>query len=212
MSQHIYNHIRKTDQKLLAVLDSASVQLTRLQSNDDCSTYFARLCRDIVGQQLSTTVAAVIFARFEKLFEHTGITPDQILSKSEEELRSVGLSWAKVKYIRDLAEKSQTNAIRYSDFGRLTDEEIIIELTEVNGIGRWTAEMFLIFTLGREDVFSFGDLGLRKGFQKLYQVPDDKLKQKMQQVTQRWSPYRSYGSLILWQYFDQQKKNAAASK
>ena len=120
----------------------------------DESKYFYDLCRTIVGQQLAGKAANAIFARFEKLF--LGVTPENVLSAEPELLRNSGLSWAKVRSVQDLASKVLNGDLRLADLSSLDNEELITELTKVKGIGRWTAEMFLMFRLGRDDVFSLG--------------------------------------------------------
>ena len=112
------------------------------------------------------------------------------------------MSWAKARYIKDLAEKTLDGDIKFKELSHADDETIIRELTKVKGIGRWTAEMFLIFTLGREDIFSFGDLGLRKRFEKLYGNRRARTQKSMEAITRQWSPYRSYASLALWHLRD----------
>lgn len=125
--------------------------------------YFVALAREIVGQQLSGHVAKIIFARFKDLFPKRQVTPSRILKISDQDLRNTGMAWAKVASLKDLARKIQEKKLRIKQLHALHDEEVVKKLIQVRGIGRWTAEMFLIFTLQREDVFSVGDLGLRKG-------------------------------------------------
>lgn len=158
--------------------------------------YFVALCEDIVGQQLSGKAADSIWARFEKLFSKKQVTPDKLLKLTDEQIRNIGTSWAKVKYLKDLAGKVKAKAIHLESLEKLADSEVVVELTKIKGIGPWTAEMFLIFTLKREDIFSFGDLGLNKAIKKLYG------KRKPESIIKRWSPYRSFGSLTLWYSLD----------
>lgn len=113
------------------------------------------------------------------------------------------MSWAKARYIRDIAEKMERREVRLSRLHTLGDEEVIAELTKIKGVGRWTAEMFLMFSLGREDVFSFGDLGLRKAMQKLYGMPEFSRK-RAESIVIRWSPYRTFASRILWKTSDRE--------
>jgi DNA-3-methyladenine glycosylase II len=112
------------------------------------------------------------------------------------------MSWAKAWYVRDLAQKTKTKTVRFTGFPAMPEEEVILELTKVKGISRWTAEMFLIFTLGREDIFSHGDLGLRKGMERVYGKHRTRTRKSMEAIAGRWSPYRSYGSLALWHVLD----------
>lgn len=165
----------------------------------DESKYFHDLCRTIVGQQLAAKAANAIFARFEKLF--LGVTPENVLSVEPELLRNSGLSWAKVRSVQDLASKVLNGDLRLADLSSLDNEELITELTKVKGIGRWTAEMFLMFRLGRDDVFSLGDLGLKNGLKK-YLGKGDMEKTEINEYTQRWSPYRTYGAIAMWHLLD----------
>ena len=119
----------------------------------------------------------------------------------DDALRNAGMSWAKVNYIKNIAEAYIKNAIQFDKFHILPDSEIITQLTSIKGIGNWTAEMFLMFTLGREDVFSHGDLGLRKGFTKIYKI-ENPSKDQIENVTSKWKPFRSYGSIALWHALD----------
>jgi len=144
--------------------------------------YFEDLCDSIISQQLSIKAASTIWSRIKTLVGK--ITPKNILKIPDEKYRAAGSSWAKIKYIKDLAMRD----IDFTDFPTLSDNEIAKRLIEVKGIGPWTAEMFLIFTLGRPDVFSEGDLGLKNAMKKLPGLKQAKV----------WSPYRSYASRILW--------------
>lgn len=155
--------------------------------------YFVNLCDAIVSQQLSGKAAETIWNRFLTLFPKKKVNPQTVLKLSDEQVRAVGISYAKIKYIKDLAEKTLDGSIKFDKFLDLPDHEIARELTAVKGIGPWTAEMFLMFTLARPDVFSVGDLGIRNAIKKLYQSePDPKT----------WSPYRSYACRILWKSLD----------
>src|SRR5258708_2883907 len=185
----IHRHFQHIDPIMYAVIKTFSFEV--LQKNNDASSYFSKLCGAIIGQQLSGKVADVIEARFVTLLKKK-VTPARVLKIPDEKLRGIGLSWAKVKYVKDLATKVASGEVDLESMPQLDDETVVVELTKVKGIGRWTAEMFLLFTLGREDIFSFGDLGLKKGFQKLYGA-EISLKE-MTTIIESWSPYRSYGS------------------
>lgn len=158
--------------------------------------YFTALCEDIVGQQLSAKAADSIFARFTGLFPKKQITPGRLLKLKDQQIRDIGTSWAKAKYLKDLAGQVKAKTIHLEKLEQLTDSEVVAELTKIKGIGPWTAEMFLIFTLKREDVFSRGDLGLNKAFKKLYG------QRRLETVIRPWSPYKSFGSLALWHSLD----------
>lgn len=158
--------------------------------------YFSDLCESIIGQQLSNKVADVIIKRTKDLFGGK-LTPESIIKMDHEQLRKVGLSNAKANYIKNLSQHWIDGKINYVHFNELTDEEIISELVQVKGIGRWTAEMFLMFSLGRTDIYSFGDLILRTGVIKHYRLR--KIDQKrIEAMAKKWSPNRTLASRVLW--------------
>jgi len=162
--------------------------------------HFASLASAIVGQQLSGKVADVIWARLKTLVGGS-VTPESLLDAAETDLRATGLSNAKVRYVKALAEAAASGVLQLGAMNELDDEAIIKELTAIKGIGRWTAEMFLIFSLGREDVFSCGDGGLQRAFQWLYGIEPSK--ENMLRVSAAWTPYRTYASLYLWEALNQ---------
>ncbi len=159
--------------------------------------FFRKLCREIIAQQLAGSAAQAITKRFNNLLQNR-VTPSRVLSFKDKHFRNVGLSWAKARYILDLADKVKTREVELSNLHKLEDSLVVEELVKVKGIGPWTAEMFLIFTLGREDVFSFGDLGLNKGLQKLYGFKSKPTQNQIKKIIKSWSPYKSYASLALW--------------
>ncbi|EKD67591.1 MAG: hypothetical protein ACD_48C00323G0001 [uncultured bacterium] len=167
--------------------------------------YFLSLCREIITQQLAGGAARAIFGRFEKLFTTETVTAEKILLIPDQIIRDTGASWAKVKYIKSLAQCVVSKIIHLNKLNELSDAEVIEELVKVKGIGPWTAEMFLMFSLGREDVFSFGDLGLRHSLQKLYKMKKEPTVKQMEKITSKWSPYRTYGALLLWKSLDNEK-------
>ena len=158
---------------------------------------FLDLVDSIISQQLSGQAAATIFQRFKDLYGKKFPTPKQILETPDEKLRGVGLSGAKTKYVKALAQAVEEKSLDLKKLPSLEDEEIITELTKVKGIGRWTAQMILMFSLGRPDVFSSGDLALCKAVSNLYGIdPNDK--KKIEALALTWSPYRSLASRYLW--------------
>lgn len=159
---------------------------------------FLDLIEAIVNQQLSEKAGATIFSRFRASFPGGHLDPSSILSRSDESLRSVGVSWSKVRYIKALASSVEQGTLRLEDLPSKTDEAVIAELTKITGIGRWTAEMFLMFSLGREDVFSYGDLGLRRAIQSLYGMKREPTVRQMERIVTKWRPYRTYGAKLLW--------------
>lgn len=166
----------------------------------------------IIGQQLSSLAANAIFARFRKLFTRGRITPQTILERSDDTLRACGLSGAKVRAIKNFAEAVKRGELDMKTLHLSKDEVVIAELTKVKGIGPWTAEMVLMFSLGRTDVFSAGDLGLRKGIVQLYGLKKFPSEKKMAELTKKWSPYRTYAARVLWKVADAKKNRVARSK
>lgn len=159
--------------------------------------YFPALVRSIIGQQLSVTVARTIWERAEALCRE--VTPQAIAGFDGAELKKIGLSGKKISYLKDLSQKVINGAIDLNGFALLPDDQIIDRLIKVKGIGRWTAEMFLIFSLGRLDVFSLGDLGLKRSIQWLYGLKKLPAEGTMTRYAKKWVPYRTVASLYLWE-------------
>lgn len=160
--------------------------------------YFMDLCKAIISQQISVCAAAAVFARFRALFSHRLPTPAKVLACPVAQLKTAGLSQQKCGYLCNLARHFATGEIMPRRISAMDDEQVIKTLTAVKGIGRWTAEMFLIFTLARPDVFSLGDYGLRSSCQKLYGNGTKLTNQDLLDLSARWKPFRSYASLYLW--------------
>jgi DNA-3-methyladenine glycosylase II len=164
------------------------------------TNYYQALIRSIIGQQLSVKAASTINARFLALFGGELPDPAAIVQKSIEELRSTGLSNQKANYIRDLAQHILDGRIAFDHFGRLSNEEIIAELTAVKGIGEWTVHMFLMFCMGRPDVLAPGDLGIRSGIQKLYGLDHLPNPTEVQHLARKngWHPYETAACWYIW--------------
>jgi DNA-3-methyladenine glycosylase II len=161
------------------------------------SRYFRDLAESIIGQQLSGKVAPIITRRVVTAVG-TDFTPTAVLKTDFGALRQAGLSNAKARYICNLAEAWLSVPFLQTDFTHQDDETIIAELTKIKGIGRWTVEMFLIFGLGRPDVFSAGDYGLRRALLNAYQLPESAKPKELIQRAEQWLPHRSLASRILW--------------
>lgn len=159
--------------------------------------YYVKLISSIIGQQLSPKAAKAIFTRVKTLCEE--VTPCNMISINDEALRNVGVSRPKIKYIKILSEEIISNKIDFSELQDLTDGEVVSKLTKFKGIGQWTAEMFLIFSLGRLDVFSKGDVGLKRAIMWLYDLNESNYKAKIEHISNNWIPYRSIASLYLWE-------------
>ncbi|PSQ24967.1 DNA-3-methyladenine glycosylase 2 family protein [Halobacteriales archaeon QS_9_67_17] len=164
---------------------------------DPADDPFARLVVSVCNQQLSTASAAAIE---ERLFDRFEVTPDAMLAADEAALRDVGLSEQKVGYVRNIAEAFRDGDLSVDRLDAMDDDEVKAALTEITGVGEWTAEMFLIFVLAREDVFPVGDLGIRKGMATLYGF-DETDRAGMSEHATRWKPYRSYASRYLWRAY-----------
>ena len=159
---------------------------------------FASLVRAIIAQQISTKAAAAIRGRLEQRLVVTGVTPEGVLALTPEALSAVGLSASKARSLQDLAEKVLSGAVPLSRLHRLPDEEVIASLIPVRGIGRWTAEMFLIFSLGRLDVLPVDDWGLRSGVKKHYELNEAPVRELLREMAEPWRPYRSIGTWYIW--------------
>lgn len=200
MYKKALDHFKKND----PILHKAGIQIQTLTISIHPDP-FLRLCRSIVGQQLSVKAAQTIFGRFEKLFKQ-GISPKELLTIPEETLRGAGLSYQKIKYLKDLSEKTISGEIDLHELHTKGNEEIVTELVKIKGIGAWTAEMFLMFSLGRPDVFSYGDLGLQNAIMKLYKLKQKPTEKQMEKLSKKWIPYRTFAAMILWRSLDNEPK------
>lgn len=164
-----------------------------------------QLCASIMSQQLSTKVATVIYNRFLNLFKSKSPKPAAILQVPHETLRSIGLSNAKALYVKNVCSFFIEHQLTDARLYKMSNEEVLSLLTQIKGVGQWTVEMLLMFTLARPDVFSTGDLGLQKAIIKLYNVAytnQKELFEKMNTIAANWSPYRTYACRYLWRALD----------
>ncbi len=163
------------------------------------------LCASIMSQQLSTKVADVIYNRFLLLFDGKEPTPRQIVDTPFETLRAIGLSNAKVGYVKNVAQFEIDFGMDPKKLHNMDNEEVILYLTQIKGVGRWTVEMLLMFALGREDVFAIDDLGIQNAMIKLYKLNREdkkKFREDLLRISQKWSPYRTYACKHLWNWKD----------
>lgn len=190
-------HLRRVDRNLAAVIAAVGPCQLTLRS---MPSPFAALMRAITYQQLSGKAASTILGRVLELFPaDTGATPESLLDLPHHRLRGAGLSRNKLLSIRDLAARSLDGTVPgFRQLARMPDEEIIERLTAVRGVGRWTAEMLLIFNLGRPDVLPVSDLGIRKGFQFAYGMKRLPALSTVERAGRAWVPYRSVASWYLW--------------
>lgn len=186
-------HFKKTDPVLYNV--AIKIELQELIKPDD---YFVDLVDSIISQQLSGKAAATIFGRFKKLFKKELVNPKNLLKLTDDQIRECGISYSKIKYIKGIAEQIKNKKLNLKNLENMTDEEVISELVKLKGVGNWTAEMFLMFTLGRPDVFSAGDLGLQNAMIKLYKLESKPSKEDLLTISTKWSPHRTIASRILW--------------
>jgi DNA-3-methyladenine glycosylase II len=164
-----------------------------------------RLCASIMSQQLNTKVARVIFQRFLELYGSEEPTPEQIVATPFEKLKAIGLSNAKTRYVLNVAQFAIDHDLNDKKLKKMSDLQIIELLTQIKGVGRWTVEMLLMFTLGREDLFSADDYGIQTAMKKLYKLDDSNKKEfreKLLKISQKWAPYRTYACLHLWHWRD----------
>lgn len=192
-------HLSK-DKKLKKLVSAGEPHKLRKRKN--ICTY---LCASIMSQQLSTKVADVIYNRFLALYGGKEPMPQQILDTAFEKLRGIGLSNAKVNYVKNVAQFELDFGLDAKKLQKMNNEEVITYLTQIKGVGRWTSEMLLMFALGREDVFAVDDLGIQNAMIKLYGIDNSdkkRLKTELLRISQKWSPYRTYACLHLWQWKD----------
>ncbi len=191
-------HLRGADPVLARVIDAVGpieIELRRER--------FQALGRAIIFQQLAGAAAHTIYTRFVALFPGRRFpAPRQVLDASSEDLRRVGLSRQKSLYLKDLAAHVDNGTLNFHRFAKMADEEIILDLTRVHGIGRWTAEMFLMFNLGRPDVLPVDDLGVRNAARRLYRMRKMPDAQRLRALAEGWRPYRSAASWYLWRSGD----------
>lgn len=198
MSKKIFSHFKKADPKLYRVLEKVHKihgdEIFSLKKHD---FLFDRLVESIVSQQLSVRVADVIYERVLNLLPSKKLNPAHLLKAKDEDLRKAGMSYGKIKYLKDLSERVKSGELNLDNLENLDNEEVIKELTKVKGIGRWTAEMFLMFALARPDIFSHGDLGLKNAIKRIYGLEKYEI-EEAKEIVIKWSPYRTIAAKILW--------------
>ena len=198
-------HISK-DKKMAKLLDQQEPFELKFHKN-----ICLRLCASIMSQQLSTKVAKVIYHRFLELYGGEEPTPQQIVTTPFETLRAIGLSNAKTQYVLNVAQFAIDHKLDDKKLKKMSDEEIIALLTQIKGVGKWTVEMLLMFTLGREDIFSADDYGIQVAMKNIYKLDDANkkdFKEKMLKISKKWAPFRTYACLHLWHW----KDNVPATK
>jgi DNA-3-methyladenine glycosylase II len=189
-------HLKRSDPALKALIQRAGPYRQQMAPAD-----FPALARSIVFQQLSGKAASTIFGRLEAAVNRR-VTPRAVLKLDEARMRSLGLSKQKTAYLRDLAQKTLTREVDFRALPGMPDEEVIAHLTAVKGVGVWTAQMFLIFALGRPDVLPTADLGIRAAMKKQYGLPELPKPAEMEKIAAPWRPYCSVACWYLWRSLD----------
>jgi DNA-3-methyladenine glycosylase II len=195
-------HLRSVDHVLRRLIDERGPIDPATDRRGSRPDPYQALARAIVGQQLSTKAAGSIWARVTELFGGDTPSPAQLLEVESQELRDAGLSWSKVGFLKDLAERVEDGRLDLERLSELSDDDVIAELTAIKGVGRWTAEMFLIFHLGRPDVISTGDLGIRRAAQVAYGLDDLPGPTDLDRIAEPWRPHRTLACLYLWRSLD----------
>ena len=199
-SRTAVRHLRAADPVLRKVIDAVGPFSLPLEPSQ-----FRMLVRSIISQQISTKAARAIHKRVQELVKPRLITAQNLSQFSTDELRSAGLSPQKTRYLIDLTHKVTGGELKLRRLGGLPDEEIIEQLTQVKGIGRWTAQMFLIFCLGRLDVFPYDDLGIRSAIKRLYELDELPDKSSGMRIATPWRPYATVASWYCWRSFHSQE-------
>jgi DNA-3-methyladenine glycosylase II len=193
-------HLRQVDSIMSDLIEKAGPFTLKLDRNR-----FGMLVRSILSQQISTNAARAIRLRLDELLLPDKLSPEAIANVTDEQLRAVGLSGQKVSYLRDLSARVLDHRLRLDRIGRMNDEAAIEHLIQVHGIGRWTAQMFLIFSLGRLDIFPHDDLIVRSSIRELYGLEELPDKRTSHEIAQLWSPYRSVAAWYCWRLIDVKK-------
>ncbi len=190
--------LMKADRVLRRVMEETGPIHPEIDRRGSRSDPWEALARAIVGQQLSTRAAASIWTKLTDQFGGRTPTPEELLRQRPATLLKAGLSRAKASYLRDLAQRVKDGRLELGRFKEMADEDVIAELIEVKGVGRWTAEMFLIFHLGRPDIAAVGDLGIRRAVQNAYGFDDLPGPDELNRIAEKWRPHRTLASLYLW--------------
>jgi DNA-3-methyladenine glycosylase II len=194
------DHLRSVDHVLRGLIDERGPIDPETDRRGSRPDGYQALARAIVGQQLSTKAAGSIWGRVTELFDGRTPSPAQLLEIDGQRLRDAGLSWSKVGFLKDLAERVEDGRLDLEHLRELSDEDVIAKLTEIKGVGRWTAEMFLIFHLARPDVISTGDLGIRRATQIAYELEDLPGPTDLERIAEPWRPHRTLA--CLWRSLD----------
>jgi DNA-3-methyladenine glycosylase II len=199
MHQNAIDHLRERDPKLARIIDRIGACELAPRTG---GSHFDALVRAIVYQQLSGKAAATIHGRVEALYGDRSPTPQEILATDDERLRAAGLSWQKISYIKDLATRVASGDLAVESLDAMPDDEVITSLVRVKGIGRWSAQMFLMFRLGRPNILPDLDLGVQRGIQHAYRLPALPTPKDVLRIGERWAPYASVASWYMWRLLE----------
>jgi DNA-3-methyladenine glycosylase II len=199
ITQEAAKYLVRNDKRLAPVIERVGLCTIRPHKN-----YYQELVDSIISQQLSVKAAAAIEGRFRDMFGGHFPSPEEILTKNVDQLRGIGFSYAKGRYVQDLAQKIIDGSVKFDTIDSLSNEEVVAELTAVKGIGEWTAHMFLMFCMGRSDVLPVGDLGVRNGVKALYGFQNAPSPDDVRDIATKnqWHPYESIASWYIWQSLD----------
>ena len=200
-------HLKRSDPVLARVIESVGPCRIRVREE---GSHFQALTRSIVYQQLSGKAAATILSRVEALFPNEISTPEAVTATSDEQLRAAGLSRQKIGYIRDLSSKVATGALPLDTVEEMTDDDLIDHLVQVKGIGRWTAQMFLMFRLGRRNVLPELDLGIQNAIKRAYRMRKRPTPKQVKRIGAKWAPHSTVACWYLWRSLENGDGQAAA--
>lgn len=193
-------HLQRADPVLAEVFARHGPHRFELRTG---GSHFDAIARAIVSQQLSVKAASTIHGRFRALYDGAGGTPDVVSRLPETRLREAGLSWQKIGYIQDLARRVASGELELDRIDEMSDDELVTRLTAVKGVGTWTAQMFLMFRLGRLDVLPVLDLGIQKAVQRAYGLRKRPTVRQVEKIARAWAPYRTIACWYLWRSLDQ---------
>lgn len=200
MHRSAVRHLRRADPVLAEVVARHGPHRFELRTG---GSHFDAIARAIVSQQLSVKAAATIHGRFRALYEDAGGAPEAVARIPEKRLREAGLSWQKISYIQDLARRVTSGELELDRIDEMSDDELVARLTAVKGVGTWTAQMFLMFRLGRSDVLPVLDLGIQKAIQRAYRLRKRPSARQMEKIGRAWAPFRTIACWYLWRSLDQ---------
>ncbi len=204
----VREHLSAADPVIAGLLERHEVLL--VEEDDTEREHYAALVRSIVGQQLSTHVARIMWERLLERYGGRPPTPEEVLAEDPEELRAaIGLSRAKVSFLRSLAEHVTTGELDLDEVAAMEDQEAIAALTAVRGIGEWSAHMFLMFQLRRPDVLAWGDLAIRRGVMEAYGLPEMPDRARLEEIAECWRPHRTAACRVIWWSLDGRSQESA---